>query len=731
VVSRAATSHPRGAFAAVGRTCARRRWWVIGAWIILFGVLGAFAPRLSSELTPGGFEIAGSTSELARTTILERFSDDFPTTLSAVLSPRDPSDDPAALDAVAAGVRRAWLADPLVGRVGDPIRSRDGRTVFLAAGIRAGLDAALKDADRLIRAAASGATDDVAVEVTGGPAIFDDFDRVNEEDLRRSELIQIPIVLLILLLVLGSLIAASLPILTTLTALVVTLGALFFVARGADLSIYVQNIVPLVGIGVGVDYSLFLVKRFGQELRAGRPAADAVAITMHTSGRAIFFSGLTVAVALAGMFAVGVPIFTGFAIGSIAVVVVAMATALTLIPALLAVLGPRILRFDIARPLRGGFSAQPPSNARTHWSRWADTVMRRPWPYLLASSAILLALAVPAIWLDLGSSGATALPRDAPSIRASDAIAREFGRGALAPMRIVIDGGDRRPEPAGVDGLRAAIVRDPDAIFVGRPRTADDRSAALVELLPRHGEDDPRSQEFVTRIEDRIVPSIDALGDARVYIGGAASQNRDFNNTVAKNLPRVIAIVMALTFLVLVILFRSLLLPLKAVVMTLLSAVAAYGVLVMVFQWGWADSLLGFENLGHVTSWVPPFLFSILFGLSMDYEVFLLTRVREHYERHGDDRAAVAWGLSHTGGIITAAAAIMIVVFLSFLLNRLVPIRESALGLAVAVFLDATIVRIVLVPAFMRIAGRWNWWLPGWLDRVLPGAPDPGALATE
>ena len=266
-------------------------------------MLGTFAPRLSGQLTPGGFEIAGSTSELARATILARFSGDFPTTLTAVLSPRDTTGDPAALDAAIAGVRRAWLADPLVGRVADPIRSRDGRSVFLVAGIRAGLDAALKDADRLIGDARSGATDAVAVQVTGGPAIFDDFDRVNERDLRRSEVIQIPIVLVILLMVLGSLIAASLPILTTLTALVVTLGALFFVARGADLSIYVQNIVPLVGIGVGVDYSLFLVKRFGEELRAGRAVRDAVAITMHTSGRAIFFSGLTVAVALAGMFA--------------------------------------------------------------------------------------------------------------------------------------------------------------------------------------------------------------------------------------------------------------------------------------------------------------------------------------------------------------------------------------------------------------------------------------------
>jgi RND superfamily putative drug exporter len=262
---------------------------------------------------------------------------------------------------------------------------------------------------------------------------------------------------------------------------------------------------------------------------------------------------------------------------------------------------------------------------------------------------------------------------------------------------------------------------------VRKPKVADDGTAQLIDVIPAFGEDTTQAQDLVARIERQIVPSTPSLGSARVLIGGAASQNRDFNDTVAHNLPRVIALVMLLTFIVLVILFRSILLPLKAVIMTLLSVFASYGVLVMVFQWGWGDGLLGFHNLGHVTSWVPPFLFSILFGLSMDYEVFLLTRVREHYDLHGDDRAAVAWGLSRTGGIITAAAAIMIVVFLSFLLNRLIPIKESSLGLAVAVFLDATIVRIILVPAFMRIAGKWNWWLPRWLDRILPRPHSEGS----
>ncbi len=709
----------RGVFAGLGRFCARKPWWIIGAWLAVLVAFGVLAPRLADELTPGGFEIAGSTSEQARITILNRFSADFPTTLTTVVTLNSGIHDVDALTATARHVRAALSTDPLVGKVSEPLTGRDGRTVFLVAGIRAGLDEALKESDRVIAAARAEATPKVRVELTGGPAVFADFDNVNQTDLRKSELIQLPIVLLILLVVLGSLIAAGLPIITTSAALIVTLGALYFVARGADLSIYVQNIVPLVGIGVGLDYSLFLVRRFTEELQAGRAIPDALATTMQTSGRAIFFSGITVVVALAGMFAVGVPIFTGFAIGSIAVVTAAMATGLTLIPAILAVLGTRVTKWNVGARLRPPTFRDGPVE-QTRWARWAERVMRRPWPYLVGSTSLLLGLAVPVIWLDLGSSGATSLPRNAPSIRASDAVARELGPGALAQLRIVVDGGRGAPAQAGVDALVTAIRRDPAVTIVRTPKVADDGTAQLIDVIPAFGEDTAQAQDLVARIERQIVPSTPSLGNARVLIGGAASQNRDFNDTVAHNLPRVVALVMLLTFIVLVILFRSILLPLKAVIMTLLSVVAAYGVLVMAFQWGWGDGVLGFQNLGHVTSWVPPFLFSILFGLSMDYEVFLLTRVREHYDQHGDDRAAVAWGLARSGGVITAAAAIMIVVFLSFLLNRLIPIKESSLGLAVAVFLDATIVRVILVPAFMCVAGKWNWWLPRWLDRILP-----------
>ncbi|MEW6583567.1 MAG: MMPL family transporter [Actinomycetota bacterium] len=728
-MSDAAAPH-RGPFGRLAHGCARRRRWVVAAWAAVFLLLGAFAPRLADQLSPGGFEIAGSTSDGARTLLRERFTQDFPSAMTVVVTA--PASRRDALDRVVADASAAIAPArfPLVGRVSPPlvIPSGDTLVALVEVGLTQGIDMALRDSSDVIDAARGAAAGPVTVEVTGGPAVFTDFNAVNEEDLKKSELIQLPLIILILVLVLGSLIAAGLPVVATVLSLATTLGALFFVAQVFDLSIYVQNVVPLVGIGVGVDYSLLIVNRFREELRRGRPPVEAAAVTGATAGRAVFFSGLTVGVALAGMLAVGVPIFTGFAVGTMAVVGMAVLAAVTLMPAVLAGIGHRIFRWNVGGRLtrRAGATPRTPPAADlgtpNFWERWARAVMRRPWPFIAASAAVLLALAAPALDMTLGSSGSTSLPADTTSSRGSATIAAARGVGAIAPNEIVVDGRGTplRGDPSLAD-LAAAVAADPEVQAVSpEVKYSDDGTVAAIRAFAKHGDDTPEAQDLVGRILGDIAPSVASLRGKDVFVGGSASQNRDFTRTVSRNLPRVIGLVMLVTFLVLVVLFRSVLLPLKAVVMTLLSSLAAYGVLVMVFQYGWGDGLLGFEHLGHVTNWVPPFLFSILFGLSMDYEVFLLSRVREHRDRHGDDRAAVAWGLSRTGSIISAAALIMVVVFASFFANRLIPIKESALGLAVAIVLDATVVRLLLVPAFMRVAGRGNWWLPGPLDRVLP-----------
>lgn len=725
---------PDGPFARLGRWSGRRRRLVITVWIVLFAALAAFAGQLEKQLKPGGFEIAGATSEEARLIVQREFTDAFPTSVTVVVSsdtlrPGDP-----AFDAVVADAARAVLADrPLVGGAVTPqqdpgLAFPDGGVALVQVGLTKNVDDALKDVKSVIEAAESAQTPDVEVGVTGGPAVFEDFNQVNKEDLVVSEVIQVPFLLLVLVIFFGSVIAAGIPIGATIIAIATTMGGLYFLAQVLDLSIYVQNVVLLIGIGVGIDYSLFVASRFREELRAGRDPLDAAAVTGGTAGKAIFFSGLTVAVALAGMFAVGVPLFTGFAIGTIAVVFMAVAVGLTFTPAVLVALGPKLFKWDLRRGfVRAiGRTPRPPVAdlvGQGFWVRWANWVMRRPWTVLITTSVVLLALAAPALNMKVGSSGITALPSDTPSREALATIETVAGPGAASALQVVATGlPDAAAErDAALGELREIIARDPQALSVGQtPQLSRDGRTAIITVIPRTGDDSDEAQDLVGRIADDYVPQVGALDGVQVEVGGGASQNRDFTEKTAGNLPLVIGLVMVLTFIVLVVLFRSIVLPLKAVLMTLLSVLASYGVLTLVFQEGWLDGFLGFEHLGHVTNWVPAFLFSILFGLSMDYEVFLLSRVREHRDRGASDTEAVAAGLARTGRIISAAATIMVIVFISFLTNRLIPIKELALGLAVAVFLDATLVRLLLVPAFMRLAGKWNWWLPGPLDRILP-----------
>jgi len=729
-----ATTHviPQGPFARLGRWSARHRRWVIAVWMVVFLALAPLATQLSGRLSQGGFQISGSTSQNAINVVSAKFTDQFPASMTLVLtSPTLPPNDPAFEAVIAKAAAAAKKAGgPVVGAVTTPAENPQlaypaARTALIQIGLTEGIDQVLAHTKPIIDAATAASTSRVEVSATGGPAIFTDFNSVNTHDLRQSETVQIPLILLVLVLFFGSLWAAGIPVVVTVIALVSTLGALWFIAGAMSLSIYVQNVVPLIGIGVGVDYSLFIANRYRDEMRAGFDALDAAAITIGRAGKAIFFSGLTVAMALAGMLAVGVPIFTGFAVGTISVVVVMVTASLTLTPAILVALGPRLFRADAVawgrRVLR-----RPPRHATSDdgdfgfWGRWAAGVMRRPWTVIVVVTLILLILASPVLVMTTGSSGVTALPPSQPSRVAAGKLVAAAGPGAEDPISVVIDGTGPVSQ-ATIARLSRLMSADPQVSGINPAISyAKDGTAAVITVYPSSNEDTTAAQDLAGRIADVYGPEAVGAGPEHVYVGGAASANRDFTDAVSGRLPYVIGLVMILTFIVLTVLFRSLLLPLKAVVMTLLSVLAAYGVMVAVFQWGWADNLLGFHHLGHVTNWVPPFLFSILFGLSMDYEVFLLSRVREYRERGGSDADAVAFGLARTGRIITTAALLMIIVFLSFLTNRLIPLKELSLGLAVAIFIDATLVRLLLVPAFMRVAGKWNWWLPGPLDRIIP-----------
>ena len=720
---------PTGPFARLGGWVARHRRAVMLIWLALFLVLAPFASQLAGKLTQGGFQIAGSTSDNARAIIATRFAHNYPASITVVLtSPTLSPSDPAFQKVIASTATTLANQGAVVGGVITPAQDPTlafpkAHTALIQVGLTQGIDQVLNHIDTIITSAQAQSTSQVHVGVTGGPAIFRDFNSVNQKDLAVSESEQVPLILLVLVLFFGSLWAAGIPIIATIAALISTLGALWFLASVMSLSVYVQNVVPLIGIGVGVDYSLFIVSRFRDELHGGHTVVDAVTITVGRAGKAITFSGISVAVALAGMFAVGVPIFTGFAVGTIGVVILAVAVGITLTPAILAALGDRVFRLDAKAATRRLFRRPEKSYGSTNegfWERWADTVMRHPWLVVISVTIVLLAIASPAITMRTGSSGYTALPADTPARSVSAQLVAAAGPGSEDPFSVVVDSPTViAPGDPAIAQLMAQIAKDP-AVAAVSPRIgySTDHRAAVITVTPTQGEDSQVSQDLAGRIATIYGPEVG--GGTKVYVGGAASGNRDFTNTVSQNLPIVITLVMGLTFLVLLVLFRSVLLPLKAVVMTLLSVLAAYGVLVAVFQWGWADSLFGFHHLGHVTNWVPPFLFSILFGLSMDYEVFLLARIRERRDQGATDREAVAYGLAHTARIISYAALLMIIVFGLFLSNRLVPLKELSLGLAIAIFLDATLVRLLLVPAFMRLAGKWNWWLPGFLDRIIP-----------
>jgi RND superfamily putative drug exporter len=741
----------------LGRLTVRRRWFVIAAWVVLLGVMASFAPGLQDRLGSGGFEVPGSQSLAVQRDLERRFANQFPT--AALITVHDETrtvDDPD-FRSVVEGIAGRVGEVPNVGGVesflstGSPtFVSPDRRTTYLVAGLSGDQNTQLETVSEVVAAAREGVPAGVEVEIGGGAAFYERFNEISRHDLEQAERVSFPITLLVLLLAFASLVAAGLPIMLALVSLGVTLGALYFLAGVTDMNVYVTNTASIVGIGVGIDYALFVVTRFREELRRGRPVAEAVPVTLATAGRAVVLSGATVIVALAGMFLVDIQAFRSMAIGSMSVVAVAVLAAITLLPAVLSLVGHWVDRLRI--PALG----RRPAAGEGFWHRWAVRIMRRPWAFMAAALVVLVVLAVPFAGIRLGQPGAAILPADESPRRATERLAAEFGAGVTGPMEILVDtpgGAGTRANLERVDRLTQALRSDPAVVGVQSltavlpqgdldaytrlyangldgvaPELAPavtgmanwDRGADLarITVVTRDAPESPAAEDLVDRARDQYVPAAGLAGQARV--GGSTALNLDLAREISGQLPVVVLAVLALSFVLLAMAFRSLVLPLQAIAMNLLSVGAAYGLIVAVFQWGWGEQLLGFTSEGHIEVFVPLFLFSILFGLSMDYEVFLLSRIREEYLRTGDNELAVARGLESTARTITSAALVMVTVFAAFAASRLVPFKEMGFGLAVAVLIDATLVRTILVPAVMRLVGRWNWWMPRSVDRLLP-----------
>ncbi len=691
----------------LARAAGRRpRWW-IAAWVLVLVGLAPLAGQTQAKLSNGGFEVPGSQSQRLQAFFnAQRDAGSQPFTL--LVDGADRVTATSRLDEVVRAVKRSL---PVLVFRADPAASPDGRTLAAFAFAPVDQDHALVLAAQL-KAQVQHPDGTLRTFVLGPAATYDTFQHITTSGLARAELIAAVPLVVVLLVLFGAVVAASLPLMLAIVAVSVTTGITYLFAVQTEVSIFASTMISMIGIGVAVDYSMFVLARFREELDAGRATSEAVVTAMRTSGSAVVFSGITVIVSLLSILLVPVRAVQSMAAAAAGVTLVAMLGAALLLPAVLHLLGPRVNRLRIGRRRRVGSA---------FWSRWVAIVMHRPVVWLLVSAGLLLALATPALDLRTANTSVEQIPASDP-IRVGSSLLTDRvtgpGRGREGVVSILVRArhGTIDGLAADVSALAAAVARDP--LVVRSAVEPHDGALLIVGYLRVDPESEAATLTLVPRIRALVVAG-GIGGRATIDVGGISAFQRDLNEEIGGDLWKVVVFVVVLAYLVLLVLLRSVLLPLKAVVMNLLSIGAAYGVIVAVFQWGWL-SFTGFHALGHVSTLNPPLILAITFGLSMDYEVFLLSRIQERYAVHGDNARAVAEGIASSARLITSAAAIMVIVFGAFLLTGLPSIKEIGAGLAIAITIDASLTRLVLVPATMSLLGRWNWWLPGWLDRVLP-----------
>jgi RND superfamily putative drug exporter len=749
------------AFERLGRLVVRRHRWLLAAWAAVLIGAAPVAPRIIEELRSGGFTLEDLPAARARQ-LLETSLGAPPSAVVVVIHSATLLAGTPAFELAAAEATRDLPTAQHVAAVRSHLESatqvsQDRRTVYDVVF----LDLAPDDSPAALPSIQASLRDVEGLEIglAGGPAFYEDVQRLSEDDLRRSELISLPLAALALLIVFGSVVAAALPLAVGGAAVVIALATIALVASVTPMSIFVLNLATLLGLGLGVDYSLLMTSRFREELAARTGpdrVASAVTATVATAGRAVFFSGLTVLLGLLGLILFEFMILRSVGIAGALVVGLAMASALTLLPALLMIAGDHLERLRIRR-------IRPVAEADGPWARLARLVMRRPVAILVPTLAALLLLGSPFLHVRFNAPDSTILPDHVPSRVAFDRLVSAFGEGPFAPISLAIRTDGPVTEPVNLAGLydysrRLAadprIVRvdslvdlDPRlslaqyALLYADPAGPPDRfvqtalaattrgDVTAFTLTTGFGSNRPEARLLVEDLRSGTGPLAPPAG-ATVLVGGGAADVVDVVDRIAADFPRTALFILVTTYLVLFLLLRSVVLPAKALLMNSLSIVVSFGALVWIFQDGNLSALLGFRPVGFVETTQPVILFCVLFGLSMDYEVFILSRMKETWEQTGDNREAVARGLERSGRIVTSAALIVVVVAGSFAFADIVLIKALGLGMAIAVALDATVVRALLVPATMRLLGDWNWWIPRRLDRWLASwAPGPEAGA--
>lgn len=726
-----------GKLEAITRRVVRLRWWVLAAWLVVVLVAGSAASGLP-DLFKSQAALPGTDAQRTEDLLQREFGQKSLGAFTLVVRDRDRQAD-ALVPGARAAAQRAAATLP-TGKLAS-VRAVSEHVV--AAEIVSRLDPMEADEHTTALRTAAGTVPGTETWLTGEPAISSDVEPVFEDDLKVGELyIALPIAFAVLVFVFGTA-AFLIPLLFAMAAIPTTLGVVWIFAHFMDMEQTVQNLVTLIGLGIAIDYSLLIVYRYREELRRTQDRESAIVNAMRTAGHAVVFSGTAVAIGLALLTLLPVPSMRGFGVAGLLIPLVSVACALTLLPAILFIGEAQLDRVRLVP--RRVLEQREAVTEHNLWSRLAGRIMRWPVAFLATSLTVLLLAASPLLAIELGPGTQEKLPNSISSVKGLRVLQAAVGDGALTPAEIVIDNGRPRgfdaPEAQGAEGaFFKELGEDAEVVDIsdfGQGRQYLDPSRRFVHLQATGSHDGgrPESKAFIERVRDELVPAADFPAGTKVYVGGSAAFGVDFLDKTYSAFPFLVGAVLLLTYVLLLRAFRSVLLPLKAIALNVLSIAAAYGLLVAAFQWGWGDPL-GLIGHEQISGWIPVFLFAMLFGLSMDYEVFLVSRMREEWDATHDNMRAVTAGLAKTGRLVTAAGIVMFAAFMGFVAGSFVELQQFGFGLAIAILIDVTIVRALVLPSAMRLFGRWNWWLPDWTARFLriapsplaPPLPDPGTV---
>jgi len=688
-----------GPIGRLGRYTATHFRVVAIAWAVVAVALGVFAPKVEHALSGAGWEATGSESVKARDLVDKNFQGLSSSALQVVVhSPAKKVSDPAFQQTIASATRTLQSDSRVEGvvapRPGQSI-SRDGHTAIIQAGAAEGPNDMVRAADDLKSDLDGG--DGVQVSLTGASGMWSDFNEANRSAMLKSEVISWPVTMVILVLAFGSMVAAGLPLMLTILGLVASAGSLYIGTQLLDISIWAMNFALMFALALGIDYALFIVMRFrGAFFGSKLSAEDAVAETMDTAGKAVLFSGLTVLISLTAVMLVPSPAFRSMALGIMLSVVFILAATLTLLPAALAKLGPRVDKGSLPWAHSG-------EHRSPRFAAWGERLWKRPVAYGAVAVVVLLALAIPVLNLQTGMPSIKVVPDGDSSRTGYTQVQQAFGTGAPGALQVVNNGGTQR--------VLATLETDPGIARVLPPQPGP-AGWSMVQAIPKG---DPSGNPVGATV-DRLRSDL----PEGALVGGAVAENHDLEAALSAKTPLVIGVVLALGFLLLLVALQAPLLAAAAVLTNLLATAAAFGVAQLIFQEGHLSGLLGFESQGFLDAWAPVFFFAMVFAISMDYTVFLLSSAKEHWDRTGDPKEAMVGGVAHSGRVVFAAAAVMVAVFFTFALSGPLPPKEMGVILGIAVLLDAALVRLLLVPVLLRLMGRWAWWLPKPLDRILP-----------